>query len=81
MILVHAVPMLVVAVPLYYGLKILRGEHGGTMPPAARNFVGALVLIGGLVVGFAVQMGWYWIFNKDRSSDFWLRHQRKTKPT
>jgi hypothetical protein len=58
------VPTFVVAVPLYYGLLILRGEHGDTMPPAARNFVGALVLIGGLVAGLAVQMGWYWMFNK-----------------
>jgi hypothetical protein len=49
----------VFAVPLYYGLMILRGDHGGTMPPAARNFVGALVLIGGLCVGGVVQMGWY----------------------
>jgi hypothetical protein len=63
-VLVHAVPTFVVAVPLYYGLMILRGDHGGTMPPAARNFVGALVLIGGLVVGGAVQMGWCWMFSK-----------------
>jgi hypothetical protein len=63
-ILVHAVPTLIVAVPLYYGLLILRGDHGSTMPSAARNFVGALVLIGGLVVGGAVQFGWYWMFNK-----------------
>jgi hypothetical protein len=62
--LVHAVPALVVGVPLYYGLLILRGDHGNTMPPAARNFVGALVLIGGLVVGLAVQIGWYWMFDK-----------------
>jgi hypothetical protein len=63
-ILVHAVPTFVVGVPLYYGLLILRGDHGDTMPPAARNFVGALVLIGGLIVGLAVQMGWYWMFSK-----------------
>ncbi len=63
-VLVHAVPTFVVAVPLYYGLLILRGDHGDTMPPAVRNFVGALVLIGGLVVGLAVQMGWYWVFSK-----------------
>jgi hypothetical protein len=67
---VNFVPAAVVGIPLYYGIGILRGDHGDTMPPAARNFVGALVLIGGLVAGFAVQLGWYWIFAKIREAVF-----------
>jgi hypothetical protein len=63
-ILVNFVPAFAVGLPLYYGLEILRGTHGGTMPPPARNLVGALVLIGGLIVGLAVQFGWYWMFDK-----------------
>jgi hypothetical protein len=62
--IVNFVPALAVGLPLYYGLEILRGTHGDTMPPPARNLVGALVLIGGLVVGLAVQFGWYWMFNQ-----------------
>lgn len=65
---VNFVPAAIVALPLYYGLAILRGDHGETMPPVARNFVGALVLIGGLVVGMAVQFGWYWSFDKLREA-------------
>jgi len=62
--IVNFVPAFAVGLPLYYGLEILRGTHGGTMPPPARNLVGALVLIGGLIVGLAVQFGWYWMFDK-----------------
>lgn len=69
-LIVNFVPTAVVALPLYYGLTILRGDHGGTMPPAARNFVGALVLIGGLIVGMVVQYGWYWMFEKLRDAIF-----------
>jgi hypothetical protein len=63
-IIVNFVPAFAVGLPLYYGLEILRGTHGDTMPPPARNLVGALVLIGGLIVGLAVQFGWYWMFDK-----------------
>jgi hypothetical protein len=62
--IVNFVPAFAVGLPLYYGLEILRGTHGDTMPPPARNLVGALVLIGGLIVGLAVQFGWYWMFDK-----------------
>jgi hypothetical protein len=61
-------PAFAVGLPLYYGLEILRGTHGDTMPPPARNLVGALVLIGGLIVGLAVQFGWYWMFDKLRQA-------------
>jgi len=62
--IVNFVPAFAVGIPLYYGLEILRGTHGDTMPPPARNLVGALVLIGGLIVGLAIQFGWYWMFDK-----------------
>jgi hypothetical protein len=62
--IVNFVSAFAVGLPLYYGLEILRGTHGDTMPPPARNLVGALVLIGGLIVGFGVQFGWYWMFDK-----------------
>jgi hypothetical protein len=68
--IVNFVPAAILAFPLYYGLAILRAEHGETMPPAARNFVGALVLIGGLVVGMVIQFGWYWLFAKLRDAIF-----------
>ncbi len=68
--IVNFIPAAVVGIPLYYGLGILRGDHGDTMPPAARNFIGALVLIGGLVVGLAVQFGWYRVFGKIREAIF-----------
>jgi hypothetical protein len=64
--IVNFVPAFAVGLPLYYGLEILRGTHGDTMPPPARNLVGSLVLIGGLIVGLAVQFGWYWMFDKLR---------------
>ncbi len=66
--IVNFVPAFAVGLPLYFGLEILRGTHGDTMPPPARNLVGALVLIGGLIVGLAVQFGWYWMFDKLRQA-------------
>ena len=65
--LVNSVPAFALLIPLYYGLSILSGR---LMATAARNLVGPLVLIGGLVVGFPIQYGWYWMFEKISSAIF-----------
>jgi hypothetical protein len=63
-LLINGIPAVAIAVPGYYGITFLAGHHGGTMHPAGRNLVGALVLIFGFFVGLVIQSGWYWIMQK-----------------
>jgi hypothetical protein len=63
-LLINGIPAAVIVVPGYYGIAFLAGHHGGTMHPAGRNLVGALVLIFGFLVGGVIQEGWYWAIQK-----------------
>jgi hypothetical protein len=60
-LLINGIPAVAVAIPGYYGMAFLAGHHGDTMYPAGRNMIGVFVLISGLIVGAAVQFGWYWM--------------------
>jgi hypothetical protein len=62
--ILNFIPVSALAIPAYYGLALLSGQHGNTMHPAGRNLVGALVLIFGFVVGAVIYMSWYFIVQK-----------------
>ena len=61
LLLINGIPAAAIAIPGYYGLALLAGQHGDTMHPAGRNLVGVLVLIFGLLVGIVVEESWYWL--------------------
>lgn len=63
-IIVNGLPAAAVAIPAYYGMTLLSGEHGSTMHPAGRNLVGVLVVVFGFIVGAVILTGWYWMFDK-----------------
>ena len=62
--LIHSIPAIAVAVPLYFGLSLLAGHLGNRLHAAARNLLGIVVLVLGFVAGLAIQTGWYWLFQK-----------------
>jgi len=55
--LLQAIPVLVLAVPLYYGLQLLAGTLAINWHVAIRQLVGSIVLVGGLAIGMAIQVG------------------------
>ena len=63
-LVVNAIPALAFAVPGYYGLALLAGEHGGTMHVAGRNLVAVMVLVFGAGIGAGIQLAWYLGFEK-----------------
>ena len=63
-LLINGIPAVALAIPGYYGLAFLAAYHGESMHPAGRNMVGMLVLVSGFALGVAIQLSWYWIFEK-----------------
>ena len=63
-LIVNGVPVAAIAIPGYFGLAILAGHKCQRLHPAARNFLGSIVLVIGYAVGVAVQLGWYWVFQQ-----------------
>jgi len=63
-LIINGIPAAALAIPAYYGMAFLAGYHGDTMHPAGRNMVGVLVLVFGFLIGAAIQLGWYWTFDK-----------------
>jgi hypothetical protein len=64
LIAINGIPAAGIAIPGYYGLAFLTGEHGDTMHPAGRNLVGVIVLIFGFLVGIVIEEAWYWLTQK-----------------
>jgi hypothetical protein len=57
-IVIWGIPAAVFLFPLFYGLAYLSGSHGATWPSYKRNLAGAGILLGGIVLGSAIQIGW-----------------------
>jgi uncharacterized membrane protein len=63
-LIINGIPAIALVIPAYYGVAFLAAHHGDTMHPAGRSMVGILVLVFGFLVGAAIQIGWYWMFEK-----------------
>jgi hypothetical protein len=48
------------AFPAYFGLALLSGHVGANLAPVKRNFLGAVVVIGGALFGLEVEHLWRW---------------------
>lgn len=58
-VIVHIIPALASGIPAAVGMMLLSGRALPAWRPWAREFLGILVLVLGLVVGLAIQYGWH----------------------
>jgi len=65
-LIINGVPAVALLIPGYFGVALLSGHRGTAFHPIARNLLGVVVLVVGVVIGAAVQFVWQsllrWLF-------------------
>ena len=60
--IINGIPAAALLIPGYFGIALLSGHRGTALHPIARNLLGVVVLIVGVVIGAAVQIVWQSLF-------------------
>ena len=61
-VIINGIPAAALLIPGYFVIALLSGHRGTALHPIARNLLGVVVLVVGIVIGAAVQFVWQGVF-------------------